>query len=753
MFDLLGRAIAQRPRITVAGWALVTILLFTLAMTGFGGQGLFERLHSGQPTVPDSESDDALTMIEEHAEDGDAVTAHIGGVDLEDPEDLSAAVSATTTTVSQLMAIDEVERVVSPLLFEGGPQDPAAQPLISHSSDGFLMTVTLNANASEAELSEAIEEVTERLEDFGQEISDQATVTVSSEEAITEEIISQMERDLITGELVALPISLLIMVVVFGGFLTAGMPLAGAIASIAGGLGVLLGFSHVMQLDSVVVNVVTILGLGLSIDYGLLIVSRYREEIHAAHNALETAPTRRRSRRHAKVDPIVLSAARNTLSTAGRTVSYSALIIAISVLGLVFLRPDILRSLGLAGVAVVVIALLTALTLVPALLVLRGRRMLNPSVIRKIPGLRRVLGALGEVAPTEGVFSRLAGGVQKRPVAVMVVVGAVLLLLASPLLNLNLRNSTEGMLPSDSQQREFFDTLRQDYPLVAAPTMNVLVQDDAEGAGELATQIAQIEDVQGVDDPVPSGTDHVILGVRVDTDDAGDQVATAVVHEIRDLRAHDYPTFWVYGDAPNQIDFTDALLDGLPLAGGIVVLAVFVLLFAMTGSLLIPAKALIVNLLSIAASLGITAWIFQEGHLEGLLNFTSAGGLESYVVAVVVAFGFGLAMDYEVFLLARIKEIYDDTGDNNHAVKYGLQRSGRIITSAALVIIVVFLGFVAGDLIAIKQAGVALAITVFIDATLVRMLLVPSSMTLLGKYNWWAPAPLRRFYQRHGLKH
>jgi RND superfamily putative drug exporter len=252
-------------------------------------------------------------------------------------------------------------------------------------------------------------------------------------------------------------------------------------------------------------------------------------------------------------------------------------------------------------------------------------------------------------------------------------------------------------------------------------------------------------------DPAAEVGTAVTLGVRLDTDDAGGEDASDVVHAIRQSEPG-FP-FWVTGQAANQIDFVEALLEGLPLAATIVVTATLVLLFLMTGSLLVPVKALLVNVVSLTASLGVTVWIFQDGHLEGVLDFTSPGGLESYVVAVALAFGFGLAMDYEVFLLARIKELYDAGLDNDRAVRLGLQRSGRIITSAALIIIVVFAGFVAGDLLVIKEVGVALAVTVLVDATLVRMLLVPATMTLLGEWNWWAPAPLRRLYERSAISH
>lgn len=749
MFDLLGRLIARRPRLTVLAWGVLTVTLFALAMTGFGGQGLFERLHSGEPTVPGSESTQARDLIAEHRDSGEQISLVIRGLDTSDPDQVAQAGRAISTMTSQVLVWEEVQSVTTPFVF--GPDDPRAAGLTS--PEGFLLWAVLVPDLDADAEAAATERLVEVLHELPARIAPQATGIVSTADLITEAIVGQMERDLITGELVALPISLLIMVVVFGGFLTAGMPLAGAIASIAGGLGTLLGFSYLLELDSVVVNVVTVLGLGLSIDYGLLVVSRYREEIHTA--AAEPERSVRRRRQHRGGDPVILTATRRTLTTAGRTVAYSALIVAISILGMVFLRPDILKSLGVAGAAVVLVALASALTLVPALLVLMGRRMLKPPLMRRVPGARKVLGALGEVAPADGVFSRLAGGVQRRPWLVLVSAGAVLVFLASPLLSLQLRNSTLEMLPSESDQREFIQILTDDYPLVAAPTMSVLIEGDGSDAVTMAGAVMALDDVVGVQEPRPAGADRLILGVRVDTEDPGGEVASDVVLQIRELRETDpdLPAYWVYGEAPNQLDFSDALIEGIPLAGGVVVVTVLILLFLMTGSVLIPIKALVVNLLSIAASLGITAWIFAEGNFETLLGFTSVGGLESYVVAIAVAFGFGLAMDYEVFLLSRIKEIYDATGDNNHAVKYGLQRSGRIITSAALVIIVVFLGFVAGDLLAIKQAGVALAVIVFIDATLVRMLLVPASMTLLGKYNWWAPAPLRRLHARFDLTH
>ena len=763
MFDRLGRTIARHPLVTVLCWIVLVAVTGGLALTGFGGQGLFDRLHSGEPVVPGSESQEARDILAGVAEEPTTITAIVRGVDLTDQEQLSHAGSAITTAHSRLLAVDGVEQVADPFVFPEGLDSEQAAPFLAADGDGFLISTTLDGSLSDDAEVTAEEQVVDQLTVFGDDLGDDARVLVSSNTLLTDSIVGQMQGDLTRGEAVALPISLLVMVIVFGGFLAAGMPLAGAIASIAGGLGALLGFSHLIELDSVVVNVVTVLGLGLSIDYGLLIVSRYREEIRREVDAelTDSVPgeRRRRSRRRSRRDPVVERALRTTLSTAGRTVTFSALTVAIAIAGLLLLRPEILRSLGAAGVSVVVIAVASALTLVPALLRLRGRRMLRPPLLSKVPGLRRLLGTLGETAPTHGFFSRLADGVQRRPWLVMVAVAAVLVFLASPLLGLTLRNSTTEMVPEGSEQQEFLTVLDEQYPAFATPTAQVLVAGSADDATALAEEIADLPDVTSAQVVEEVSEDYQVVGVQADTDDPGGELATDVVRAIRDLDPAPAGQYWVMGQAANQLDFTAALLEGLPLAAGIVVLATFVLLFLMTGSLLVPLKALIVNALSLCASLGVTTWIFQDGNLSGLFGFTPVGGLEAYVVAVVVAFGFGLAMDYEVFLIARIKEFYDGgqggihRGDNEASVSAGLQQSGRIITSAALVIIVVFAGFATGELLPIKEVGVALAVTVLIDATLVRMLLVPSTMTLLGRRNWWAPKPLARAYQRFGIHH
>jgi RND superfamily putative drug exporter len=744
VFARVGRAVAHHPRLTVVAWLVLAVLGYGLAVLGVHGENLFDRLSTGAPSVPGSQSAQGLAILDEADESGPSLTLVLQGVDPANPE-VATGLAAVRTDLAE---IDGVLSVIDPLALPDGAANPAAAPLVAQDGDGFLVVVELAPDLAGDEEQAALDQVADRLHDVPADLqaaAPDATGVVGGTTLIVEAITDQVETDLRTGEAIALPIALLIMVLVFGGFMAASMPMAGAVASIAGGLAALLGFSYVLDLDSSVVNIVTVLGLGLSIDWGLLMVSRFREELHQLVDDDDGARSRRR-----RGDGAVLTAIERTTATAGRTVTFSALIIAISIAGLLVFQPPILRAFGAAGVAVIVVAVATALTLVPALLVLAGRRLIRPSILARVPGLRGILARTADVQTEEGLFSRLAGRVQRHPWFVLVASLAVLGILALPLAHLELRNSTTELLPQGSTQREFVETLASDYPEASTPAITVVAQASLAEATAWADTLADLDGVATVDPP--SAVDsYVVIGVRPDTDDPGDAVARDVVHELRDLDAP-FPT-WVTGQAASQIDFTDAVVERAPWAIGIVAVTTLVLLFLMTGSVVVPVKALLTNALSLAASLGVLVWAFQDGHLSGLLSFTPTGGIETYVIVLVIAFAFGLAMDYEVFLLSRIKELVDRGLSNDDAVRLGLQRSGRIITSAALIVIVVFAGFVAGELLVIKEVGFSLAVAVLIDATLVRMLLVPATMTLLGGVNWWAPPFLRRLYSRISLIH
>jgi putative drug exporter of the RND superfamily len=754
VFPLIGRLVARRPRTVIAVWTVVALLAGLAALTGFAGPGLFDRLQTGAPVVPGSESQTAQEILDEEGRGGDQVSLLVQGTDLADGQVVAGVTTALGPAREDLAAIDGVASVVDPFALPEGLANPAGAGLVSTAQDGFLMAVVLEEDLDDDTAEAAHNAVVERLGEVPGDLSDVAPGaegTVSSVTLFADAIVSQVEEDLVSGEVFALPVALLIMVVVFGGFLAAGLPIVGALVSIVGGLGILLALTYTVDVDSFVVNVITVMSMALSIDYGLLVVSRYREELHrldADPADVPLPPVRRRRRGHR--DPVLLEAVRTTVATAGRTVVFSALTVAFAIAGLLLMRPEVLRAIATAGIASVLLAVACAVTLVPAILLLLGDRMRRPSMLSRVPGLRVLVRSLGDVAPAEGMFSRLARRVHAHPWFFMLGSLALLVLLASPVTGLSMRSSTTDLLPRDSDQRDYISVLAENYPGSRTPEMTVVADAAPADVGGLRDEISAVENVEMVGEPAASG-EHTVLPVFLDVADAAGDEATDAVEEVRAIDPG-YET-WVTGQAAVQLDFNESLVAGLPVAGAVVVVAIFVLLFLMTGSVLVPLKALLVNLLSLAASLGVTVWVFQQGHLTGLLDFTPVAGLEAYVVAIAIAFGFGLAMDYEVFLLARIKEYWDVGHDNDAAVERGLQRSGRIITSAALIMVAVFAGFVTGELIVIKQAGVALAVTVLVDATLVRMLLVPATMTLLGKWNWWAPAPMRRLYERFRIVH
>ncbi len=754
MFESMSQRIARNPRKTIAAWVVVAVVGFLVAIIGVTGQGLFDRLASGEPAVAGSESEAGGEILASQGQSGEAITLLVSKVEPSNNE-LADTMAKFNT---DLAAIPHVISVIDPFVVPEGVKSPGAAPLLAESEDGFLLVVELDpALESEArkearsavitELNTAEERIAPTYSDVVAQVGGNALI----EKAVTD----QVKQDLTTGETIALPIALIVMVLVFGGFIAAALPMAAALASIGSGFGVLYLLSYPMDIDGSVVNIITLLSIGLSIDYGLLIVSRFREEIARAQaaDALNTtpAPSRRRKKRR-RVDPVVLDALIVTMQTAGRTVAFSAVTVAISVAGLMVFSPEILRAIGASGLAIVLLAVATATTLVPALLVLSGRRLASPGVLHKVPFLSKVLKRTADVESDVGLFSKLATRVQRRPWWVLG--GAVVLLavMMIPISGMHLRNSGIGLLPTDAPQRQFVTTLATEYPAASSADLTVVVAGNMPDVEQFAKEIGVAKHVESASTPQVLGS-YLVIGVDVVGTDPGGPDANAAVQEIRKMQPSSDIEYWVTGQAAGQVDFVSALGDRIWWAAGIVIVATFVLLFLMTSSVVMPIKALLTNAASLTAALGVLVWVFQDGHFSGLLNFQSTGGLETYVVAIVIAFAFGLAMDYEVFLLARIKELHDSGLDNNAAVRVGLQRSGRIITSAAAIIVVVFAGFIFGELLVIKQVGFALAFAVALDATLVRMLLVPATMTVLGEYNWWAPAPLKKFADRFSLSH
>jgi RND superfamily putative drug exporter len=745
VFTSLAGRIARRPWVVLIAWIFAALGMYALATVGVGGGNLFERASTGLPTVQGADSTKVYEFRLAHPSEttGPMLTAEFRGLS----PDAASSVIPLRPLAEEIAARPGVIAVMWPHGVVPGPEVVAGagandtvtpDVLVSEDGNAFLVTVSYVPFADEgAALSEHQQVV--GIIDAAMSASTASPppeVRVYSNPLLYNDFSTQIERDLLAGEAVALPIALLVMVFVLGGFLAASAPLIGAFASIAGGLAVLFGFSYPIELDQSAINVVTVLGIGLSIDYGLLIVSRFREEIARLGE----------SRTH----DVRAEALAITLSTAGRTVAFSAVTVGISVGGMLVFSAELIRGIGGAALGVVLMALLSALTLVPAVLYLYGHRLAKRSFLDRIPGVRHLLRRTADVSSEEGFFSSLAVVVQRRPWTIVGAVTAVLLVLASPILDIAVRNSDYQLLPVSNERRQLLDGFDARYPSLASPQIELLAEATPQ---ELDTWLADALTVDGVTRVTRARSTDGMATAGLFTaypDQAGPDAGAL----LRQLRTLDAPfALYLGGQAAIQADFVHSLGAGAPWALGLVVLATFVLLFLMTGSLLVPLKTLVINALSLGATLGIVSWIFADGHLQGLLQFTTTGGIETYVLVMIVAFGFGLAMDYEVFLLARIKEHVDAGESNDESVRKGLQRSGRIITSAATVIVLVFIGFASGQLLVIKEVGIGLAVAVFLDATLVRMLLVPATMTLLGDWNWWAPPALRRLYDRKGISH
>ncbi|MFJ9440831.1 MMPL family transporter [Kitasatospora sp. NPDC101235] len=687
----VGRFCFRHRRWVLGLWAVVLVVGVLI-----GGR-VFEDSVAGASSAS-AEADRGSAVVAAADPVKGTVTAVVDGRPVDDPA-VKAAVEQATAEIGGLPG-------VSSALDAYGP-GPASAAL--HSADGTasLVTVRMADTASTAQT----DAVTQRLTALNGAGS--AHVTVGGDLVLQQEVKQQTEKDTRFGELVTLPLTLIVMVLVFGGLAAASLPVIGAVASVGGALLAMFGFSRIMDIDTSVLPIATVLGLGLSIDYALLMVNRFREE--RGHGA------------------DIAAAVERTAATAGRTVAFSGLTVAVALSGLFVFTSPVLGAVAAAGVSVVVIAVAAALTLIPALLGFAGARIKAPT------------------APVadEGFFSRIVRRVRKRAVAVTLVSVALLMAAGAPFLHADMRNSGAAVLPASSAGRQVAETVDQRFPQAAAAPITVVVEGGASVAQAYADEVvAKLPGVSGVRAVSPVSDTVSTIDVLVHGDPQGGP-AKQVVQELRDDR--DGLTTYVTGGAASVVDFQDELLSRGPWALGLVAAGTLVLLFLMTGSVVMPVKALLMNLLSLGASLGALTLVFQDGWFSGLLGFSPTGGLETFIPVLVFAFAFGLSMDYEVFLLSRIRELTLRGHDCVRAVELGVQRSGRIITSAALLMVIVFAGFALGDMLMVKQMGIALAVAVAVDATLVRCLLVPAAMSLFGEFNWWAPAPLRRLHRRFGL--
>nr|MDT0661461.1 MMPL family transporter [Micromonospora sp. DSM 115978] len=741
MFGWWGRAVVRfRWAVLAAGLAVVAI--------GVGwGTGVFGSLTGGGFDDPASESSRTHARIVAELGDQTADILVLYSSDTHRVDD-PAFRDPVVATLAEVRQRPEVATVTS-------WYDAPAPALVSADRQATYALVRLRPGSedSQAEAFDALRPALDASDSTAAGVRTEAGGTVPFLRAANQ----QTTEDIYRAELLSLPVLLVLLLLIFRGLVAALTPLlVGALAILGGFVAVRL-LNLVTEVSVFAVNIITLIGLGMAIDYALFVVSRFREELAAGH-------------------PTQLAVAR-TMATAGRTVLVSGLTIATALASLLIFPQSFLRSMGLGGMAAVLVAMLAALTVLPALLTVLGPRINALRVWRRRRATTGAVksgavgagpvgsgpvgsgagqvggGPVGGGAPAvraDGGWARLARSVMRRPVSYALAVVAVLVVLAAPFVRVDFGGFDERVLPAGTEARDVAERITADFPDASIGPIQVLVSGaDADQTRQFAERIAALPVVTGVEATANRGT-STLLSVSYRGEPTGD-AAQDTVRTIRDLPPPGAAEVLVGGRSAADLDLLASLGERLPWMALIMAAATLVLLFLAFGSVVLPVKAVLMNLVSIGASFGVVVWIFQDGHLADWLGFTPTGFIEPSNPILMLAVLFGLATDYEVFLLSRVREEWDRTGDNRYAVAAGLQHTGRIITAAALLLIVVVAGFATGGITFIKLIGVGMIVAIVVDATLVRALLVPATMRLLGRWNWWAPGPLARLYRRYGI--
>jgi len=712
------------------------VLVLVLATIAFGlagslGGSVAQHLSSGGFDDPHSESSQAEKVLAHQFRTGTPnlvllVDARHGTVD-------SPAVAAAGVALTNRLAAEPHVANVASYWNLG-----RVAPLRSKTADSALVVARIEGDQNQ--VVKRAGEIEQRYVAAGAVVR----VQVGGFGPVFHEVGTTIEEDLVKAELIALPITILLLLLIFRGVVAAALPLAIGALSVVGTFFVLRVLASVTEVSVFALNLTTAMGLGLAIDYSLFVVSRYREELAAGFE-----PN---------------AAVVRTVRTAGRTVAFSALTVAASLCALLVFPQAFLRSFAYAGVAVAGLAGLCAVVVLPALLAVLGRRVDALSLRRRAP---KPVG--------EGVWHRVALAVMRRPIPVATVVILFLLLLGSPFRHLDLGRPDDRVLPTAAASRQVSDVIRRDYASQEVGALSVVAPDTAAAGtgaardaaiGRYATALSRLAGVARVD----AATGVYLKGqaIRVGpevtarfTDARGtwlsvvpsiEPVSSAGEHLVAEIRSLPAPFAVEVTGTPAQLADSKASLFGrLPLAGAIISLITFILLFLMFGSVVVPAKAVVLNILSLSATFGAMVWVFQEGHFAGFLHFTPTGTIDATTPILMFCIAFGLSMDYEVFLLSRIKEEHDAGHDNVSSVAVGLERTGRIVTAAAVLIAVVFTSFATSRVSFIKLFGIGLTLAVLMDAFLIRGTLVPAFMRLAGEANWWSPRWLRKIHDRIGI--
>ena len=726
-----------RMAITSPRRVIVVAALLTLALAIFGVP-VANSLSASGFQDPTSESARASQLLTDKFSQGD--TQLLVTVSTPDGVDSPAARAAGTEIVDQLRSSPHVVDVASP--WTTPPQ--AAADLVSKDRNTGLIVAGIKGNESDQQK-------------YAEELSTQvthdrngATVRTGGAAMVNVQITKQSQRDLLVMESIAIPLSFLVLVWVFGGLIAAALPVAVGGMAIFGALAVLRTISFATDVSIFALNLTTAMGLALAIDYTLLIISRYRDELADGADR-EVAVVR-------------------TVVTAGRTVLFSATTVALSMAVMVLFPMHFLKSFAYAGVAVVAFAAFAAVVVTPAALVLLGDRLDSFNVRRLV---RRLLGRPEPVPqPFQQQFwYRWTRFVIRRAVPVGLAGVAFLVFLGLPFLSVKWGFPDDRVLPTSASAHQVGDQMRDDFVINSETAVTIVIPDTDDltrsEIEQYATDLSRVPDVSAVSTPTATYVAGAAVGRQ--SAPAGQTQGSAFLtvdstaplfsdrSETQLDRLHAVPT-----PGGKEVDFTgtaqinrdsvDAIASRLPLVLGLIAGIMFILLFLLTGSVVMPLKALVLNVLSLTAAFGAMVWIFQDGHL-GAFGTTPSGILVANIPVLLFCIAFGLSMDYEVFLVSRIREFWLASGaaDNDESVARGIARTGRVVTAAALIMSISFAALIASNVSFMRMFGLGLTLAVLVDATLVRMVLVPAFMHVLGRRNWWAPAPLVRLHKRLGL--
>ena len=700
MFESLGRFINRRSKSVLAFFVAGIIL------AGFFGFQAFSRFDSGGYTDPNSDSAQAQEiLLEEFDVKQPSLVFAVGSKD-KSIDDLSVAKSATELE-KELKKEAAVEEVFS---YWSAGQAPFLKSEDGKSGLIFVYFATTDFTESDKLGGEFQEKYDGTYKDL--------EVYISGQAVFANAINGRIQDDLKIAEAIAIPLTFLLLLIIFGAMVASAMPLVIGITSIIGTFFVMYLLTFVTDVSVFVLNLTTGLGLGLGIDYALLMVNRFREELA----------------RGVRKDKAIV----NTMRTAGKTVFYSGLTVVVTLLSLTFFPLNFLKSMGYAGASVVSLAVLGALIPLPAIMSLLGKNI-NKGRIRK--------NAFANIE--KGRWSKFARFVMKKPVTILALTSAILIVFISQITNVKFGQVDTDVLPKSDRAYISSEFIAQEFPGEEGSPIEFVFPNGSNKLPEIKQYlnlVGQTKEITRVGEPQVSGDfvkAEVIQSIKPRTPEGEKLIQT-----LRDLPAP--VEVLIGGQAADYADTQAAIKDNLILVIAWIMITIFVLLFAFTGSILLPIKAVLLNFVSLAATIGALTWVFIDGNLKSLLgDFNVNGTIDTNMLVLVSVVAFGLSMDYEVFLLSRIKEEHDAGKSNVDAVALGLQKSARIITAAALILAIVFAAFLTSGVTSIKLLGFGVAFAILIDATLIRALLVPALMRLFGEYNWWAPKALKRFQINH----